>query len=188
MAVVDPNRVAATLAPGAPSQPSLTQHLGQVQAVHMEQWGKLQEAHARLSAVRGVMDQLTGMGDMVTPEDVVKGAGNLVAAGMSAPAIAGLLADMPEQPQALQEWLKQQDAGVRQREAELEQAKAGVGHALAVSSLKLLMGLGAENMQRQMSQIAGAGGELAAKPRKRGANSPPAPATNILTEGSSDAD
>jgi predicted component of type VI protein secretion system len=128
---------------------SLSEYLSNAQDEAQAKWAKVTESETRLAAVRGVMDQLTQMGDMVTPEDVVKGAGRIVAAGMSASAVAGLLADMPEQPQALQAWVAQQDQGVRQREAQLQQVKASVGHELGVKSLKLLMGLGAEQKMQQ---------------------------------------
>lgn len=81
------------------------------------------------------LDSLLKMGQAVTPEDVIAEAGKIVAAGEPAERVAGLLADMPETPGALPDWLAAHKVNLAQQMAQLAQAHEAVRHALAVSSL-----------------------------------------------------
>lgn len=115
-------------------------HLGGQMAMANTQLDKLDKAHALLGATRAEMDTLAGMGDMVSQEDVIRGASKLVAAGLSAGAVAGMLADMPADGKALAGWVAQQDQQVKQREAQLAPARALAAHQVASAGLRTLIG------------------------------------------------
>ena len=142
-------------APAAAPSPFM-QYLHDAHGAAQAQWDKISASTARLAAVRGVLDELTLMGDNVTTEDLVKGAGKLVDAGLAPVALAGLLADAPETPAALAGWVKQQDARVTQQEAAAKQAETQARHQLGVSSLRVLMGLGAEHASAGPNAMPGA--------------------------------
>lgn len=133
---------------------------------------KLKTAGELLGKARGTLDQLVTLGDVVTPEDVVKGAGSLVGAGLSPEAMAGLLAEMPSTggSEALAEWLAQQDQGLREREAQLMFVKHQVQHQMGVGAMRLLMAHSAQQLMPQM------GGSGEAPPEE-------APASNPLMTG-----
>ncbi len=132
------------LAPqGAPAGSPEDGLLGWLQAAHDQtasRFAKLQEADARLRAVRMAMDELVKLGDTVDQEDVVKAAGELVKAGLGAAPIASMLADMPEQGEALQAWIAQQDQQVRAREQQLSVVTGLARHQMGVSALRVLTG------------------------------------------------
>ena len=133
--------MAATVGPAPPSaDEGFTGALSQMHDRQTAQYDKLREASKQLSAVRGALDELVKLGDLVTSEDVVKGASRLVAAGMSASAVAGLLAEMPPDGAPLQGWLVQHDQVVRQNEAQVAMHTALARHALGTSALRMVAG------------------------------------------------
>lgn len=107
--------------------------------------GKLKEAEGRATVIRQALDKLTALGDTVTPEDVTKQSSKLVAAGMGAEEVAGLLADMPTGPEALQGWVAQHDQALRANEAQLGQALAVARHQLGVQALHHIGAVGMVN-------------------------------------------
>lgn len=83
---------------------------------------QLMKSQKTLDSVRRELDRLTKLGDTVTAEDVIKGAGTLVGTGLSPGAMAQLLSTMPPSGgEALQAWVEQQDQMVRAREVQLQQ-------------------------------------------------------------------
>ncbi len=105
------------------------------------QHGKLSESAGRLGAVRRELDELMKMGPNVTPEDVIKGAGALVGAGMSPQSLAQLLSSMPTNGgEALAAWVEQQDQQVRGMEQQSQaQVKASAIHRGIAAMTKLNM-------------------------------------------------
>ncbi len=101
-------------------------------------YGKLQKADKMLGKVRGQLDNLAQLGDMVTQEDVVKSASTLVAHGLEPLGMAGLLADMPPDGQALQAWVGKHLEGLQQREDQLAQVMGPMRHQLGQSAFHLL--------------------------------------------------
>jgi len=86
------------------------------------QYKQLGESAKRMEAVRREMDALMKLGDTITVEEVIKGAGALVGAGFSPQVLAGMLAQMPTTGgQGLAAWVQQQDQQARQMEARLHQ-------------------------------------------------------------------
>lgn len=118
----------------APVPSGLDQFHGELSA----QSGKLGEAAKTLEKVRGVLGKLASQGDAVTAEDVIEGAGQLVAHGLSPMAMASLLADMPEGGQALQGWVQEHLQGLQQREQQLQQVQGQVRHQQSQAALHLL--------------------------------------------------
>lgn len=103
------------------------------------QLGKVEESKGRLEVIRQNLDSLLELGDNVTPEDVVKAAGGIVAGGMDAKSIAGMLADMPQGGEALSQWVKTHDADVTQRITQMQQAHSASLHQMGASAMDLLM-------------------------------------------------
>lgn len=127
--------------PGAaPSDPTvgLMDHMSAVHNRSVNMYQKLKEAQGKAASIRQELDQLVKKGDLVTQEDVTKGATKLVAAGMSAGELAGLLADMPPDGEALQGWLVQHDLALRANEAKLNQQAGITRHDLGVGALRLV--------------------------------------------------
>ena len=135
-------------ASGAP--PSLETQHDQLVA----KYSKATEARAMLDKVRLQMDSLAKLGDSVTPEDVIKSAGKLVAAGLEPNAMASLLADMPQNAEALQSWIASHDQQVTQREQQLDQVHGAIQHQMGATGLRLLM----QNKAKEMMAGAGAMG------------------------------
>lgn len=102
------------------------------------QVAKLQDSLGMVDHVRQELGTLSALGEAVTPEDVIKGAGTLVGHGADPVGMAGLLADMPEGGQALNAWLQQQTAKVTQNEQQLQQQMLGARHTAATAALHSL--------------------------------------------------
>ena len=122
----------------APTGPAPSPGVSPVQALSAK-YDKLTSARSTLDKVRVEMDSLVKLGDSVTPEDVIKAAGGLVAAGLEPAAVASLLGDMPEGGQALQAWVAQHDQDVQQREAQLNQVHRAVRHQMGATAMRTLM-------------------------------------------------
>lgn len=137
---------------------------------------KLTEAKAMLDKVRLSMDSLVSLGDMVSHEDVVKEAGKLVAAGMDPTSMAGILADMPPEGEALAAWVQQHDQDIVQREQQLEQVQGLVRHELGTSAMKLL------SLAHLKEGLSGASlaGSLGPAPGALSGGSSPLPTDNAL--------
>jgi hypothetical protein len=122
-----------------PSQPMFHGDLGDAHIQAMEQFKAVKVALGRTQRVADELQSLVHLGDLVTPEDVVKGAGNLVAHGEDPLQLAGYLADMPPQPgEALADWVGQHAQAMMVNEQKLLQAANAARHQLGVSSLHML--------------------------------------------------
>lgn len=104
------------------------------------QFGKLETADRMLQDTRAELSRLGDLGDLVTPEDVIKGAGNLVAKGGSPMEIAKLLSDLPESGPQIQAWLAGHEQVLAQHEAVLQPVLQAGRHALGVSAMRVLTG------------------------------------------------
>ena len=99
----------------------------------LAQFNKFTQSRDMLDKVRVELTTLAKLGDTITPEDVIKGAGALVGHGMSPMELAGMLADMPEGGQALAGWVASKAQAATQTEAKLsgmiQQARGHLGAA-----------------------------------------------------------
>jgi hypothetical protein len=108
--------------------PNLDEVSGELQA----KYAKLSGARDLLDAVQEQMDGLVAKYDTVSPEDVVTSAGKLVAAGLAPEAMAGMLADMPDNSQAHQK-------AVAARSEQLDAMLGETRHQMGVVGLRQLM-------------------------------------------------
>jgi len=161
------------VAPPSAGPPSLSDQHDQLVAKYQ----KASEAQAMLDKVRLQMDSLAKLGDSVTPEDVIKSAGELVAAGLEPNAMASLLADMPTNSEALQSWIAQHDQQVTQREQQLDQVHGAIQHQMGATGMRLLM----QNKAHEM--MAGAGPMAGQGPAPASGN----PLGGMASDGDSDA-
>lgn len=100
---------------------------------------KLQGAEQMLGLARESLDDLVGMGQNVTMEDLVVAAGKLVGAGLTPGAMAAMLADAPQDnPEMLAEWLAQRDVEITQREAQLKLALRVQRQRMGVAGLGMI--------------------------------------------------
>lgn len=135
------------LAPaGASGQPPVSPDLP---AAHAPMADTIAQAHAaataqvkQLSTQRQMMDHLrtelgslAGLGDAVTPEDVIKGAGMLVGHGADPMKLASLLTNMPQGGEAISGWVQQHLQVINQNEAGLDQQLAAARHSAGVAAL-----------------------------------------------------
>lgn len=99
------------------------------------QYQKLQAAESMLSTVRTGLEALASLGDTVTPEDVVREAGLLVAHGLDPVQMAGMLSDMPEGGELLVGWIQGHLVDVSNREAQLAPVMNSVRQELGVQAM-----------------------------------------------------
>ena len=102
-------------------------------------YDKVDETKQQLTRVRGELDKLMNLGDMVSEDDVIGAAGRLVGHGLGAEAMAELLATMPMQGgQALAGWIATQDAQLKQHEFMVHHTQQGLRHELGQSAMRVL--------------------------------------------------
>lgn len=170
------NALAATQGQPAPKgnssgQFSVSDHVqnnwDQAEAQHKQ----LLESAKRLDNVRMELDSLGKLGDSVTVEDVIKGAGTLVGTGFSPMAIAQLLSSMPTTGgEALQAWIRQQDEQVQGMEAQMRQK------VMASSIHRGITGMAALHVQHIKDSQGGSGNPSGAPIQLPPSMAPPEPA------------
>ena len=120
---------------------SLIESLAEQHSMTQARYQKLMSSDKMMEKVKGELDKLVTLGDLVEPEDVVKSAGRLVAGGLGAVPMAGMLAEMPDNSQALQQWLAQHSEQVGKRIDAIKPALAVARHEMGVSATRLLAGV-----------------------------------------------
>lgn len=132
---------------GGPPQPR-TDPMAQLSASHdaaKASYQKTSEVGTLLKATRGELDKLVALGPSVTVEDVMKGAGQILAAGGDESQLLNMIANpqspMPQGGEALASWVKTQDQMVAQREAQFGPAETAASHQLGTSALRNLHGM-----------------------------------------------
>lgn len=125
--------------PGAGQSPPDV--MGALQGAHdhvKAMFGAMTKAKAKTDKIRAELTSLAKLGDQVTPEDVIHGAGSLVGAGIDPMQLTSLLADMPQGGPALASWISDHAATMTQHEAQMSQQLALVRHEMGVSGLRML--------------------------------------------------
>lgn len=145
MAPQGPEAVPDAAAPASmPSPASIPPDPLQVELdQHEAQYGLLQEGEASVSRVQDALNELTKLGDMVSQEDVVRAAGELVASGLDTKAMAAMLAEMPPDGEALQAWLLAKDAQLKAISQQLNAALEAKRFDLGAAAMKQLVAQGA---------------------------------------------
>lgn len=107
-------------------------------------YDKLQQAAGTINVAREMMDRLVALGDNVSFEDIMDAASRLVAQGLDPTNMAGMLAEASqtggENGKLLAEWVKQKDADLQQREAQLEQVTSQMRHQMVLTGMGMLKG------------------------------------------------
>lgn len=102
-------------------------------------YAKVKEHQATIDGIRRELDNLTKLGDMISPGDVVKAAGKIVGGGVAAPAMAEILSSMPNAGgQPLQEWVRRNEATFTGLEAQIGDLRSKMQHHLGVAGLRSL--------------------------------------------------
>ncbi len=110
-----------------------------------DRFAKLREAKKQIDSVMGVFGGLSQLADTVTTKDVVKGCGDIVAAGVPAVQMATILADMPEKSPELQAWVADEFKKAQEAEAKIDEGLAITRHGLITSALHTLIAHSAES-------------------------------------------
>ncbi len=101
------------------------------------QYDKLEASRQTLDKVRVELDHLSGLGEALDQEAVIKSAGKLVSHGLGASAMAALLADMPEGGEALHDWVAGHGEALAKQEAMIDPQLAEMRHHLGLAGLRL---------------------------------------------------
>jgi hypothetical protein len=127
--------------PSASGIPLSADHASTLASQSSAHYSALAKADKMASVARKQLDKLSGMGDSVSPEDVIDSAGKMVASGIDPMQMAGVLADMPEgSGEALAGWVAQHAKAAEVKYAQLQQALAASRHAMGVAALHDLVG------------------------------------------------
>lgn len=133
----------------APGGSPMMSHFGDAQAAAAAQFQKIKEAQARARATRKELDWLLSLGDTVTQDDAVKAGSGLVAGGIPAVQVAGILAQMPDGGPALQAWIQHMDAEAQKAEAKVAGAMQGARYHLGLIALKTLIAHSTEGHEQR---------------------------------------
>lgn len=156
------------LTPQAPQLPDdhgpLAKSISDAHGAAAAQLSGLQKARAMTDHLRGELSKLTALGDNVTPEDVIKGAGVIVGKGGDPMALANLMADMPMGGQAINGWLQQHVATLDVNEKKLDGAITAARHQAGVAALHHIA------MRHIASAFEGASASAAPQPNVEGTN------------------
>lgn len=136
-----------------PSLPSaMMQHFHGQQEAAKQVFDKLTAAQRQVRATKAELDKLVAMKDTVTQDDVVKAAGGMVAAGIPAVQVAGILAEMPDNGEALEAWLASKDQKVSAQLDQVNQAVTGARYKLGLSALRHIIAYSAEsNLEKKLA-------------------------------------
>lgn len=133
---------------------------------HEAFYDKLQQAQGKIDVVQNVLGQLMQMGDMVTQEDVIKGASRIVSAGVSPEGMASLLADMPDKQEMLGPWLMEHKATFDKQEQAIKALSGSVRHQMGAEAMGQLLG-----QQSAPPAVAPSAGALGPQPALADGNS-----------------
>jgi len=105
------------------------------------QFEDLQHRLGLLDMVKRSLGDLLDKGVALSSQDVTDAAGRLVAGGLKPEAMASLLSQMPDKPEALQQWVQHYAELTEQREEQLESAMTAARHQMGVAGMVTLAGL-----------------------------------------------
>lgn len=145
------NRLVPSLPPPSPMMKEFGSQLDAAEA----KFGQVQEAQARVAATRRAWDQLLALQDTLTTEDVVDACAEIVAAGVPAVDVAGMLADMPTQPQPLQAWVAENAEGIAEMEQQVGEAMKAAQFELGVVAFGNLLAASAETHSARTRAVPG---------------------------------
>lgn len=115
------------------------QHFDSAEDSAAEEFHKLKTLDGQMKVVQKQFQGLLQLNDTVTMGDVVKSSGAIVAAGVPAVQVASSLAEVPQQPEMLQQWVKQKAGEAAQQEQQLKQALAKASWNLGLAAYKSIL-------------------------------------------------
>lgn len=121
------------------------------------------KALRQIDTVRKSLDRLAEKRDVVTMEDIIHEAGKLVGHGIDPAALAGILADAPQEGggEALGAWIAGHADNMMKQEAALMQEHKLIQHNMGISAIHAMMAHanGTSLMQGMPNPMSGAGPE-----------------------------
>ncbi len=112
------------------------------------------EASKKVDAMAQMFAKLTAYKDTIDMEKVVDASADVVAAGVPAVAIAGLLADAPADPAALAAWAQQKNQEVAPQVEKMKQVMNKAGYALGLTAMKSIQAHSAEDFHQKAALAA----------------------------------
>lgn len=144
-APLEPTTNPLTIKPKSRAQTAMMQHYSGHQDAAAERYSKMREAKTQIDTVMNVFGRLSQLADTVTTKDVVKGCGDIVAAGVPAVQMATILADMPEKAPELQAWVSDEFKKAQDAEKQIDEGLNVTRHGLITSALYTLVANSAES-------------------------------------------
>lgn len=134
-----PEQAGSPPPPSSSAPPSILDAISTSHGMASEMFDKTSETSKQALAVRNELAELSRLGDTVTPEDVIEGAGKLVGQGLDPIQMARMLAEMPQGSEALAGWVNGHLQTLEQQLPQLAQLHAVARHELGVSALRGIM-------------------------------------------------
>jgi hypothetical protein len=156
---------------------ALHDDLGAAHDQALAKFDKISAAQKSLGQIATELTKLVSLGDLVTMEEVLGAAATLTGAGQDPRAMAGLLAEMPENGPALAQWLQQKLGSLQEKTAQLVPAGRMAQHDVGVAALRQLA---AHSLAAPPQAPAGAGSPLTVN---SGQGPIPGPGGNALAPG-----
>jgi hypothetical protein len=123
-----------------PAAPDINGALSKSHDLAKTMFDKTSADSAQIQETQDKLDGLIKLGDSVTPDDVIKVAGDMVASGSASPTeMAQYLSDMPSNGQAIAVWLQQHMQQNQQALQHVSQMKTIARHELGTSALRMLL-------------------------------------------------
>jgi hypothetical protein len=147
-----------------PSFTNSRQTLADQHERNREMFKQTGEALKRIDVVRQALTRLSQKQDLINMDDIVEEAGKLVSHGIDPVALAGVLADAPQQGggEALAGWIANRTQIATQGEQQMQVQHALAQHNMGVSAMHMLMAHA--NGQTLMPPAPTNGNGLAAQP------------------------
>jgi len=157
------------------SRPAQTplQAVGKMMQAHYDDGMRAQKV---LDHLRGELDQLMDMGDMVRPEHVIEAAGRLVGHGIGATQLAQIMSDMPSVGgEGLASWIRMHDVTVADTQQKLSMENDLIRHRLGMVGMRMM----AEQHVQGRLQMHAQAARDAAGPLSSPGGGPPMPANSL---------
>lgn len=126
------------------SRSKMLTHFGSDMDSAEARFDKMKEADSQIKAVIQAFGGMMNLADTVTTKDVVGACADIVAAGIPAVQMATILANMPEQPQQLQAWIKHEFEQAQTADQKIQQGLAITRHQMISAGLNSLIAHSAE--------------------------------------------
>lgn len=138
----------------APARPAVLKQFDSAEAEAAAQFKKLKGLEGQMKVSLAEFTKLAKLKDTVKMDDVVEAAGAVVAAGAPAVQVAGILAEVPQNSEALQGWVQMKLKEAQEQQVMLKQALAGAGYQLGLAAFQSLLADSAESWHSRKAEKA----------------------------------